>query len=97
MILYSWVLISVLASVILSSNPLPFIILKYTEIFLPDEALKILRMQIFLIHFFHWKSFDKKGSRLQINVSRLQVTAIPIEVLNRVTPFHETWLNILTI
>ena len=39
----------------------------------------------------------KKGSRVQINVSRLQITAIPIEVLNRITPFYETWLKIFTI
>ena len=91
MILCSLVLIAVLASVIFSSNPLPLIILKYTEIFLPGEALKILRMQMFLlIHFFHWKSFDKKRKQhIDKYFSTLKVAVSPIE--------PETWLNILII
>ena len=91
MILCSLVLIAVLASVIFSSNPLPLIILKYTEIFLPGEALKILRMQMFLlIHFFHWKSFDKKSKQhTDKYFSTLKVAVSPIE--------PETWLNILII
>ena len=91
MILCSLVLIAVLASVIFSSNPLPLIILKYTEIFLPGEALKILRMQMFLlIHFFHWKSFDKKRKQHRDKYfSTLKVAVSPIE--------PETWLNILII
>ena len=91
MILCSLVLIAVLASVIFSSNPLPLIILKYTEIFLPGEALKILRMQMFfLIHFFHWKSFDKKRKQhTDKYFSTLKVAVSPIE--------PETWLNILII
>ena len=90
MILCSLVLIAVLASVIFSSNPLPLIILKYTEIFLPGEALKILRMQMFLlIHFFHWKSFDKKRKQHTDKYFSLKVAVSPIE--------PETWLNILII
>ena len=87
-----------LASVIFSSNPLPFIILKYTEIFLPGEALKILIKQIFLKILTLEEFFFAYGKQhTDKNFSRLQVTACSIEVLDRLTPFHETWLNILTI